>query len=150
MKHIYSRKVAFSVIATYSGKEQRQIGMYERSDRLSDPANREQSYTCSLGGIAPYLDFSCALFSNVYRPIGTKLGVSVLHFTWKILANFGIKIFDTKKVIQRRKIEAGGSYITSIVSFNIIVSITENCIFFKMRLQIPKVIAYKRISLFLL
>jgi hypothetical protein len=41
MKQIYSRKVAFSVISAFPGKEQRQIGMYERPDRLSDPANRE-------------------------------------------------------------------------------------------------------------
>jgi hypothetical protein len=58
----------------------------------------------------------------------------VLHCTRKILANIGIKISDTKKVIQRRKIEAGGSYITSIISFNMIVSITEKHISFKMRL----------------
>jgi hypothetical protein len=45
-----------------------------------------------------------------------------------ILAKFGIKIFETKKVIKKRKVEARGSYITkfSIISMKVVVSITEN------------------------
>jgi hypothetical protein len=67
-----------------------------------------------------------------------------------ILAKFGIKIFETKKVIQKRKVEARGAYITSIISMKVIVSITEKRFSFKMGLYLPDMIPHKRMSLVLL
>jgi hypothetical protein len=71
---------------------------------------------------------------HVYSPIGTKLCGSVLPYPRTILAKFGIKILETKNVIQKRKVEARGSYITSIISMKVVVSITEKRISFKMGL----------------
>jgi hypothetical protein len=69
-----------------------------------------------------------------YSPIGTKLCGSVLPCPRTILGKFGVKIFETKKVIQNGKFEVRGSYITSIISVKVVVSITEKRISFKMGL----------------